>query len=176
MQKIPLSRTFSPISKGKEYQASGIMGEAESLSLLGFYADGFLIPDVVGENYPGLNLIPFCVLHCSPIRVTFSLGKLHPANTFLHSDWFLFYFISCSCSTLTRVDFPPNSQSIHVVFVMAWLTAFKSVPQPLCFRWKRPDFVCDVTHDFGRRGPGACVGLVAFLWTCLLRKMAAQHS
>jgi len=67
MQKISLARTFSSISKGKKYQASGRMGAAESFSLLGFYADVFLIPGFVGEICPGLNLLWFCVLHCNPI-------------------------------------------------------------------------------------------------------------
>lgn len=143
MQKIPLARTFFSVSEGEKYQASGSMGAAGSFSLLGFYADGFLIPDVESGICPGLNLLPFCVLHCNPVRVTFSLGKLHPANIFLSSCWFLLYLTSCSWSILTRADFPHNNQTIHVGFVIAWLTAFKITPQLLCLRWRKSDFVCD---------------------------------
>lgn len=64
------------------------MGAAGSFSLLGFYADVFLIPDVESGICPGLNLLPFCVLHCNPVRVTFSLGKPHPANILAPAGFF----------------------------------------------------------------------------------------
>ena len=95
MQKIPLARILSSISKGKKYQVSSSMGAAESFSLLGFHVDGFLIPDVAGEICSGLNLLPFCVLHCNPISHLLP-GKTESCKHLLCSYWFVLYLTSCS--------------------------------------------------------------------------------
>lgn len=65
MQKIPLARTFSSIIKGKNARLWVAWEQLNILATWGFMRMCFLIPGVVGEVCPSLNLLPFFVLCCN---------------------------------------------------------------------------------------------------------------